>query len=480
VGLCIERIRPYSCCQDSLLEYQVRLQPKRRRLWLLTLPVVIAVGFLLVIGLAVWHRSVLLADLAASVSSGETHDAIEAVQKLAALPNPPMPLLVKLAASENRATAGAAQSSIDRLLHCWQRDVERTKRFTVIASQLSELAKSLAEARAAFSDSDSAWLESTVRQMLQIANEFPSVQAPLVAAHCDLILAAIEPGGFSKTSAELHGKDVIENAVPALPAPSMDSQSLSAVSTGVEREPRVGLTEKTTSIENMPPHKPSVSVPILHRNDGGPPGSIRDTVFPNDLRSRADVSADNTSPDRRSSVLSLPHRSDAAPPILRIVPASPINTGLDGQATHPRADSKVFTGTSGGLYVGIESRELLSLWLASEQGDVSPIERELNKRGFGTLSKSLVRQFFADDPQVRMRVIDRSLAQPGGGSEAWLLLLANDADPDVRLFAVTFMATSNNAALVEKAWQVAIRDQDPRVADMAGRLRERRERPLRR
>ena len=79
-----------------------------------------------------------------------------------------------------------------------------------------------------------------------------------------------------------------------------------------------------------------------------------------------------------------------------------------------------------------------------------------------------------------MRLVDRALAQPGSGSEAWLLLLAGDADPDVRLFAVTFMATSNNAALVEKAWQLAIRDHDPRVADLAARLRERNDQPFRR
>ena len=56
----------------------------------------------------------------------------------------------------------------------------------------------------------------------------------------------------------------------------------------------------------------------------------------------------------------------------------------------------------------------------------------------------------------------------------------SDPDADVRLFAVTLMATSNNASLMEKAWQVAIRDHDPRIADLAGRLRERREGPLRR
>jgi hypothetical protein len=36
------------------------------------------------------------------------------------------------------------------------------------------------------------------------------------------------------------------------------------------------------------------------------------------------------------------------------------------------------------------------------------------------------------------------------------------------------MATSNDAALVEKAWQVSIRDEDSRIAGLAGRLRERR------
>jgi hypothetical protein len=136
--------------------------------------------------------------------------------------------------------------------------------------------------------------------------------------------------------------------------------------------------------------------------------------------------------------------------------------------------------SSSNPFASANARQLLRIWVASENGDSQPIERELARRGFGKLSKPLVHQFFSANPQDRMRLLDNVLAQPGGGSEAWLLLLASDADPDVRLFAVTFMATSNNAVLVEKAWQAAIRDHDPRVADLAGRLRERREGPLRR
>src|SRR5207237_7069980 len=122
----------------------------------------------------------------------------------------------------------------------------------------------------------------------------------------------------------------------------------------------------------------------------------------------------------------------------------------------------------------IDSRELLRRWLAAGNGDVQSIERELAKRGFGKLTPRLVRQFFSQDAEERMRLVDCVIAQPGAGSGAWLLLLADDVDAEVRLFAVTLMATSNDASLVEKAWQVSIRDHDPRIADLATRLRDRR------
>jgi hypothetical protein len=172
--------------------------------------------------------------------------------------------------------------------------------------------------------------------------------------------------------------------------------------------------------------------------------------------------------------------------MLRALPMTPIN-GLPNdremsKRTTPDTRTKGLDrrDVASDPIAGMDSRELLRKWFASENGDRQLIERELSRRGYGTLSKALVQQFFSEKPQDRMRLIDNVLAQPGGGSEAWLLLLAGDSDPDVRLFAVTFMATSNNTALVEKAWQVAIRDHDPRVADLAGRLREKREGTLRR
>jgi hypothetical protein len=215
-------------------------------------------------------------------------------------------------------------------------------------------------------------------------------------------------------------------------------------------------------------------------------GDTSDGLPANDLRYRDGGSPDQESSDQLSSRTGILPREDGAPSIFRILPAMPIDVLPNGAESSKRVTPDSRTASEGGgvalgePLAGVNSRELLRMWLAAENGDIQRIERELAKRGFGKLSKRLVRQYFLENTQDRLKLVDLVLAQPGGGSEAWLLLLASDSDPDVRLFAVTFMATSNDAALVEKAWQTAIRDRDPRIADLAGRLRGRRDGPLRR
>jgi hypothetical protein len=129
---------------------------------------------------------------------------------------------------------------------------------------------------------------------------------------------------------------------------------------------------------------------------------------------------------------------------------------------------------------GVNSRELLRRWLESSGSDVLPAEEELTRRGFVRLSARLVEPLFSNNAQDRLRLVDDVLTEPGIDPRPWLVLLADDAEADVRLLAVTIMATSDDAALIEKAWQVSIRDRDPRIAGLAGRLRERRDSAQRR
>jgi hypothetical protein len=461
-------------------------QTNRRRVSLLTLPVVVVIGFLLVAKLAAWQRSDLIADLADCISHGETRDAIEAVQKLATIPNPPIPVIVTAAASDEHETAGAAQVAIDRLLRRWQRDVESKKRYGTIASQLSELAKSLAETQADFSESDHAWLESTVRKILRIANKFPPTKTPLVAAHCDALLTAIGAGRFPARPDELPFVDDLDGVTTGKSDRKLPSQPGVGPQVDNVDEAIQGAIEKAHSAETAltPIDSPDMTEPLL-RNDDDTPNDLPSDASIGGLRDRSGGSDSDAARDRLSSAPAVIRRIPV-PSMMRILPTTPVQSLPNDRETSNRMmpDTRTYVpdrrDESSDAISSTDSRELLRKWLASGNGDAQLIERELSKRGFGKLSKPLVQQFFSEKPQDRMRLVDNVLAQPGGGSEAWLLLLAADSDPDVRLFAVTFMATSNNAALVEKAWQVAIRDHDPRVADLADRLRERREGTLRR
>lgn len=117
-------------------------------------------------------------------------------------------------------------------------------------------------------------------------------------------------------------------------------------------------------------------------------------------------------------------------------------------------------------------------WIVAIDGvneaDRLKLEQLLASRGFKPLPEKLVRCYLSADSEERAQIVDRVVAEPTIDSRPWLAMLAEDEDADVRLAAVTMMATSTDRDLVEKAWQVALRDRDPRIADLASRLRERR------
>jgi hypothetical protein len=266
----------------------------------------------------------------------------------------------------------------------------------------------------------------------------------------------------------------------------------------------------------VPREPPSTAPSAIGNNDARINGPLEQNK---DLRASRDTSAFSEQPgtiskpehaadEKKTPAASAPLQPEASPssiwqrddpsttsaprplpawsqPVFRILPTSPIGSetmGRNGlraaEGAPPKSAEKV--EPKNGSLTETDSRELLRRWLAGEAGPNAEVEQELARRGFGKLTPRLVRQFFSDDAEQRMKLVDSAMAQPGAGSGAWLLLLADDADSEVRLFAVTVMATSNDATLVEKAWQVSIRDRDPRIADLANRLRERRAGTLRR
>ena len=123
----------------------------------------------------------------------------------------------------------------------------------------------------------------------------------------------------------------------------------------------------------------------------------------------------------------------------------------------------------------VDSRALLQRWSTADKSAQAALELELTRRGLGKPNTEIVRMLLSDRVEDRVRLVQRIVGASGINTAAWLQLFTEDDDADVRLAAITLMSTSNNPALKEQAFQASLHDRDPRVADLAGRLRDRRD-----
>jgi hypothetical protein len=397
---------------------------KRRRVpRYVLLPLVVAVALLVVVKLLAMQRADIIADLAHRIAHHDTPEATSAVRQLAAMSRPPVTILVTAATSGDREVAEEAKQAIHKMLRRCERQIANGQRLKAASRQLTELAESLTTHCQEFSHTDRDWLSGTAAKILSLANQMPSQHCPLVASQCDAILAAMD----------------------ARPASPIQQAS----------------------------HAPSV---VGARNDDAASESA--TVVEGD--------ADVPTPDTEHEPLDSSWRANWSNPVFRMSPATPFDKApIQPPAMTPELSSPVEDQPTeirelhdidaiATPLAALDSRTLLERWVADEGRNALRLEQELAKRGFNQLSRGFVQPFLSSRPGERLRFMDIVLAKPGVDARAWLLLLAEDRDADVRLAAVTIMATSNDTALVEKAYQAAIHDRDPRIAGLAERLRERR------
>ena len=450
------------------------LAPSKRRASLYTLPLVVVIGFLSVAGLAAWQRSDVIADLADQVARGEKAEATAAVRKLAAIPSPPLSILVEAATSDEHATAEAAQVAINRMLGKWQKQVDKKERLNAVANQLTELAAALAAQRQDFPRADFPWLAGATRRILRIAAGCPPKKTPLVAMHCDEIMAVIgDTEALAKPFAgTMHPDDTTASKNPTPPAEfdnrdaqkieleqefsEFPTQAMPAELKPAAQEPAAD----NATLQQQP--QSDVELPVQAPNQAGT------------LRKPIEPSSNQPPLDPAPAPADSAAKSTWKQPVFRILPAMPIHAAApqiqpgDARGSSPipiRADAD---------HSAQSTRQLLTSWFDAGSNDRAPIEHELAARGFKHLSTRLIKQYLSSDFAERSRVVDTALTEPNIDARPWLLLLAEDESADVRLLAVTVMATSDDKVLVEKAWEAAVQDHDPRVADLAGRLRARR------
>jgi hypothetical protein len=451
-------------------EFQLSPQKKRRRFALYkSLPLVVAIVLVIVAKMAALQRADIIARLTDQIDQGSTPEATAAVRQLGTMPYPPIGSLVAAAANNDHEIADEAQLAISRLLRRCQRNLETKRRVRLVARQLDELAELLHANMDEFSQQDHDWLATTARKILELANRCSVGQTPLVAVHCDAIIETMSTNKSAEVTAA-------EGDLPAKP-PAIQKNGTTTEDQNSSSARHTRLNQEFDAYANQQQNTHYVN-DNSNQNAGGDTQSEMAPITATTDNRQNDATLDNAaSQDAPSDV---PEReSPSSRPVFRILPAAPLKPTLvvpqvapaPGSNTLRIADARAATREA----AGVTSRELIKCWLEAQGFEASALKEELAVRGFSSLPRELAQRLASHDARERLQLVDDVLATPDVSARPWLTMLADDSDADVRLAAVSIMATSSDPDLIEKAWQTAIRDRDPRIADLAGKLRDRRE-----
>lgn len=120
----------------------------------------------------------------------------------------------------------------------------------------------------------------------------------------------------------------------------------------------------------------------------------------------------------------------------------------------------------------VDAADLMRWLHADDRPAADGARAELARRGFTPFQLDLARRLFDPNPEVRKELVRALPGAPGVDAATWLLWLARDPDPEVRLAAIALVATTGDPALVERIERIARQDADPRIRRQAERLRE--------
>jgi hypothetical protein len=119
-------------------------------------------------------------------------------------------------------------------------------------------------------------------------------------------------------------------------------------------------------------------------------------------------------------------------------------------------------------------RELIRQMHTGDGREAAKAREELARHGFTGVHFDLAKRLSDPTPEVRQELARTLVGLPGVDAAPWLLWLAADEDAEVRLTAITLIATSGAPDLLAQAEDLANRDTDPRIrrqAEQIARLR---------
>ena len=422
---------------------------------------VVATLFMLVLGCLLtpifsdWYRHGLANRLAAQIADKDDAKVKVPLRQLAELGEPAIEPLVVAAVSERAAVAAIARQILEEKLAAWTALAESKSARAVdhdFASSLAILATSTADHLESFGPGGKQWAERIALTMIELTEHLPPRQMHHLLARCSYILAAVPPRGPRLRT--LTSRTKIDDfpdfpVVPQMPAPEPRLESLTRASEesfevwapAVPRRHEAGRTtlEPVVSELKWAPRwegEYQVQVP-----------SPRPLVTP-----RKVLSTNTLTKNKLGNTT------------LEIAPIKKVNNQVvdvpSPQEMAIRAES-----------IRHQSTEALLLRLHKASFyEAGVIRTVLIERGFDEAVLTLRQQLASPVVADRLRLVDEVSQLPATTARRLLRWLLDDTSGDVRLRALTALATTQSPDLRELARELAASDKDPRVAELASRL----------
>jgi hypothetical protein len=101
--------------------------------------------------------------------------------------------------------------------------------------------------------------------------------------------------------------------------------------------------------------------------------------------------------------------------------------------------------------------------------------RELLRRGFSEVDLELARQLFSPDVAARKQLAQAVPRLASVDAARWLMWLAADPQPEVRMAAITTLATTGDPRLLDRVEALARKDSDQQIQALADQIAKQRD-----
>jgi hypothetical protein len=128
----------------------------------------------------------------------------------------------------------------------------------------------------------------------------------------------------------------------------------------------------------------------------------------------------------------------------------------------------------------METIDLMRQSCSTDPPAAARARAELEHRNFTEVHLELARRLFAPDAEVRKELARALPGLQSVDAAPWLLQLSRDTDAEVRLVAVSLLATTSDVSLLAEVEGIARQDVDPRIQAVADRIVQQRDAIVRR